>query len=106
MCQGTIYGQQNSEVPDAIDIVTYKFYVGGECDMCKDRIEETALKMEGVKSATYDLKLQSLEVDVEESFNIMAMHRALAAAGHDTNSIKADDEVYNCLLYTSPSPRD
>ncbi|MFN8338356.1 MAG: TonB-dependent receptor [Saprospiraceae bacterium] len=84
--------------------------VSGACGMCKDRIEATALKNKGVKSADYDIDNQTLTLSVNASFSKNELINALLAVGHDTEGQKASDEVYNalhsCCHYRDSSEED
>ena len=77
--------------------------VFGNCAMCKERIE-TALDHTGIKMASWDSKTKSLEV-VYNSRKIteQKIHELIAEVGHDTEKVKAKDEVYSklpfCCLY-------
>jgi periplasmic mercuric ion binding protein len=77
--------------------------VFGNCGMCKERIE-TALDKGGVKMASWDAKTKNLEV-VYNSKKIteLQIHELIAGVGHDTEKVKAKDEVYAelpfCCLY-------
>ena len=76
---------------------TLKVY--GNCIMCKKRIE-TALDQNGIKVAAWDTKTKNLEV-VYNSGKIseQEIHELIAAVGHDTDKVKAKDEVYATLPY-------
>jgi hypothetical protein len=80
---------------------TIKVY--GNCGMCKSRIE-TALDRQGVKLASWDTKTKNLEV-VYNSKKITEdkIHELIAGVGHDTDKVKAKNEVYAklpfCCLY-------
>lgn len=81
-----------------------EFIVSGNCEMCKDRIESTAMAVKGVKSAEWDINTKLFTVDFDGSItNTEAIRKAIAAAGHDNGDYKAPDEVYNnlpaCCLY-------
>jgi periplasmic mercuric ion binding protein len=77
--------------------------VFGNCGMCKERIE-TALDKSGVKVATWDTKTKNLAV-VYNSKKIteLEIHEIIAGVGHDTEKVKATNEVYSqlpfCCLY-------
>ncbi len=77
--------------------------VYGNCGMCKSRIE-TALDQQGVKLASWDTKTKNLEV-VYNSKKISEdkIHELIASVGHDTDKVKAKNEVYAklpfCCLY-------
>jgi mercuric ion binding protein len=77
--------------------------VYGNCAMCKKRIE-TALDTKGVKQAIWDTKTKELQVVYASSkITEQEIHQLVAAVGHDTDKVKANDEVYAelpfCCLY-------
>jgi len=77
--------------------------VYGNCGMCKKRIE-TALDSKGIKQATWDSKTKELVVVYNSSkITEMDIHQLVASVGHDTDKVKAKDEVYAdlpfCCLY-------
>ena len=77
--------------------------VYGNCAMCKKRIE-TALDTKGVKQAIWDSKTKELQVVyVSSKISEQEIHQLVAAVGHDTDKVKANDEVYAelpfCCLY-------
>jgi len=79
----------------------YNLTVQGECGMCQDRIEETALGFTGIISAVWNSnnKILTVEVSNENSatFSILALHDAISLSGHDTDKYDAPDDVYNDL---------
>jgi Cu(I)/Ag(I) efflux system membrane fusion protein len=79
------------------------FLVGGNCGMCKDRIEKTALSVSGVTSAKWDAETLKLHLNYNKGVAIDKIHKAIANAGHDTEKEKAPDIRYNelpdCCLY-------
>lgn len=80
---------------------TIKVY--GNCGMCKKRIE-TALDTKGIKQASWDSKTKELQVVYNSSrISEMDIHQLVASVGHDTDKVKAKDEVYAdlpfCCLY-------
>ena len=80
------------------DLMTAKFKVGGNCDMCKNRIEKAAGKVEGVSVADWDADTKMLTVQFDaDKVKPRAIHKAVAAAGHDTELEQAPDKVYNKL---------
>ncbi len=84
-------------------IVTKKFVVKGNCNLCKDRIENAAL-IRGVKFVEWDKMTDTLKVIYRiDKVTLDDLHKAIAGAGHDTEKVKAKDEVYNtlpaCCLY-------
>lgn len=73
------------------------FTVGGNCGMCKDRIEATAMLVDGVARAHWDKETKMIHIDFSAPATDDAIQKAIAKAGHDTDKYKADDEDYNAL---------
>lgn len=78
--------------------------VSGNCEMCRDRIEKTALSVPGVTSAVWDVNSKKLSFDYKRNLTDPdKVAKAVADAGHDNEKFKARDEVYNalpeCCLY-------
>ncbi len=74
---------------------TEKFKVGGNCDMCKTRIEKAAKSVAGVSEAVWNKETKVVEVSFDNSeTNVQKVHEAIAKAGHDTELVRADDETY------------
>jgi len=72
--------------------------VQGACGMCSKRIEKTALAVDGVKEAKYDLKTKKLSFTYDaEKTTVDKVSKAIAKVGHDTDKDKAADEVYDKL---------
>jgi copper chaperone CopZ len=84
------------------------FNVLGTCGLCTNRILH-AMKVDGVKSAFWDLEDQQLTVQFDNrKVDLEQLSRLLAAAGHDTESFKADEDVYVklpvCCHYNRTKP--
>jgi mercuric ion binding protein len=80
---------------------TIKVY--GNCAMCKERIE-TVLDHNGIKLAAWNSKTKDLEVVYNsKKISEQQIHELVASVGHDTDKVKAKDEVYAqlpfCCLY-------
>ena len=76
---------------------TVEFKVMGVCGMCKDRIENAAL-IKGVKLAEWNKQTKMLKVIyVPSNVTVEYIHKAVAEVGHDTEKVKAKDEVYKKL---------
>lgn len=83
--------------------ITTQFKVFGNCTMCKQRIE-TALDLTGIKTASWDTKTKILNVVYNSSkISEQKIHEVIASIGHDTEKVKAKDNVYTelpfCCLY-------
>jgi hypothetical protein len=71
--------------------------------MCKKRIE-TALDHTGIKTASWDTQTKNLAVVYNsKKISEQGIHELIASTGHDTEKVKAKDEVYAtlpfCCLY-------
>lgn len=73
----------------------------GVCGMCRSRIVKTALKIDGVKSASWDRDTKMLTFGYDASMDrnsvLDKVQSEMAAVGHDTDKYRASDEVYNKL---------
>jgi len=76
---------------------TVYFKVRGACEMCKERIEETA-KIKGVRSASWDVNSKILTLNYTPSNELLPkINKRIAEVGHDTELEKAKDAIYNAL---------
>jgi Cu(I)/Ag(I) efflux system membrane fusion protein len=74
------------------------FKVSGNCDMCRERIEKTALSVEGVSKAVWDVNTKTLMVEYDKTRTDQeVIQKSIAKAGHDTELFKADDVTYMSL---------
>lgn len=88
LSMGTILGQTKTE----------KIKVAGNCGMCKTRIEKAVKDVAGVDKALWDKKSKTLVFSYDVSkVKPLAIHKAVAAVGHDTELVQAEDKVYNSL---------
>jgi copper chaperone CopZ len=76
---------------------TIEIEVSGKCGMCKERIEKAA-RVRGVSSASWSAETGILTMVYDQSrVNLDRVHQLIADAGHDTEKVKARDEIYNKL---------
>ena len=72
--------------------------VAGNCGMCEKRIEKAAYSVKGVKDAEWHVDCQDIHLVIDETkCSADDVAKAIAAVGHDTGKIKADDAVYEKL---------
>jgi Cu(I)/Ag(I) efflux system membrane fusion protein len=81
--------------------------VYGNCEMCKNRIEEAAKNVVGVISADWDIDSKMLHLEFDhEKVSLETVEKAIASVGHDTEHSRAPDNVYDelpgCCLYERP----
>lgn len=73
------------------------FMVKGNCAMCKERIETTAIK-NGANSARWSTENQQLTVEYDAAkTNPDELSKKIAEAGHDNEKFSASAEIYNSL---------
>ena len=78
------------------ETATFKVY--GNCGMCKSRIE-AALKVNGISNANWDVKTKMLAVTYNpHEISLEDINKKIAAVGHDTETVKADDKTYSNLM--------
>ena len=80
-------------------IVETNIKVYGNCAMCKARIEK-ALDYKGIKQAAWDPTSKELKVAYNPGkITELKIHEIVASVGHDTDKVKAKDEVYAALPF-------
>ena len=85
-----------------------EFKVYGACGMCETRIEKAAKSVDRVISADWNQDTQMLTIEYDpDKVNIDYVHKIIAKAGHDTDKVRAEDEVYQglpaCCHYERPN---
>ncbi|MGH1384029.1 heavy-metal-associated domain-containing protein [Kordia sp.] len=74
------------------------FGVRGNCGMCKSTIEKAAKGVEGVASANWDVDKKKIDVSFDDTkTDVMAIHKAIAASGYDTEKVAGNEEAYKKL---------
>ncbi len=78
-------------------VTTTTLLVSGNCDECKERIENAA-DIKGVKICKWnpDTKIATLTFDSKKT-TLNAIENAIANAGYETSSHKANQKAYNNL---------
>lgn len=81
----------------AADMRTDTIKVSGNCEMCEMRITSAA-KIKGVQSVSWDMDTQKLTVTYDaEKVSMEKIEQRIAAAGHDTEHVKASENAYQSL---------
>ena len=79
------------------EIKTSSFKVAGNCEQCKNRIENAA-DIKGVKLAVWDVKTQILKVTYRtDKVTEAEIKKVILNSGHDADTDKASDATYNKL---------
>ena len=87
-------------------LATKTIKVNGVCDMCKHRIESALKNTPGISSASWNMDSKTLLVQYSRTrINADRIQQLVAAAGHDTEKVKANDVVYNALPDCCRYPR-
>jgi len=94
---GAFTNAQSHDHSQMVSTKTESIKVGGNCDMCKARIEKAA-KIEGVSEAGWnkDTKILTLIYYPDITTSNKVQER-IAAVGHDTEKFKADNKIYGKL---------
>jgi copper chaperone CopZ len=75
-----------------------EFKVYGACGMCEARIEKAAKSADGVTAADWNRETKMLTIEYDsEKVDLDDVHKKIAEAGHDTDKVRAKDEVYKSL---------
>lgn len=90
--------QQTTEEVKEIAMTKTTFGVRGNCGMCKKNIETAAKSVEGVVMANWDIDLKKVDVEFDNTkTDVMAIHKAIAASGYDTDQVAGNEDAYNEL---------
>lgn len=86
-------------------VTTSTVAVKGNCDECKERIENAA-DIKGVKNAVWSEEKQALTVTYDtKKVSLEQIEKAIAKSGHETGHQKADLKAYDglpkCCKYQS-----
>lgn len=77
--------------------ISFKLNVAGNCDMCKNRIEQAA-KETGALTANWEAKTQHLNITFDKSTtDVSTIREQIASVGHDVDGFRVKDNVYNSL---------
>lgn len=76
----------------------YSVEVNGNCEQCQKRIQKAAFSVSGVKTAVWNIENHQLDLTInEEKTSIVAVKKAIAKVGHDTEGAQATNEDYDNL---------
>ena len=87
-----------TEMAKEMAITETSFGVRGNCGMCKKTIEKAANSVQGVTSANWDVDKKKIDVSFDDTkTNAMAIHKAIAESGYDTEKVQGDEQAYKNL---------
>jgi mercuric ion binding protein len=106
VCIAILAGACKSKSPDqhtensaavAGAVVNSSFKVWGNCEQCKETIEN-ALKVKGVSKADWNTETKQIRVSYDSTkISLDQIQKSIAAAGYDNEKYKGDDNAYNSL---------
>ncbi len=74
------------------------FKVWGNCDMCKEKIESTLSKLEGIFMATWNVESKMLTIKFDSKLiSLDQIKKNIAEVGYDTETHKASKKAYKNL---------
>lgn len=74
------------------------FYVRGNCNMCKDRLESGVKKLEGVTQAKYNVEDEMLKVTYDSIVTTrVIIEKQCAALGHGTKAYPMNEKNHEEL---------
>ena len=87
-----------TEISAAVVKTNLTFGVRGNCGMCKMTIEKAANSVEGVASAIWDVDQKKIDISFGDGkIDAVAIHKAIAASGYDTEQVAGNEEAYDGL---------
>ena len=87
-----------TEMSNEMAMADISFGVRGNCGMCKTTIDKAVNGLEGVASANWDVDKKKIDVSFDDKkTNEMAIHKAIAASGYDTEKVAGSEEAYKDL---------
>ena len=74
------------------------FAVKGNCKMCKKTIETSAMSLDGVLKANWDVKTKQIDLVYDDQLvELMTIHNTIAASGYSTDLVDLNQEAYDNL---------
>ncbi len=74
------------------------FGVKGNCKMCKKTIETSALSLDGVHKAIWDVKTKQIDLVYDDQLvELTTIHNTIANSGYSTELVDLNQEAYDNL---------
>ncbi|MFZ1529090.1 MAG: heavy metal-associated domain-containing protein [Ferruginibacter sp.] len=78
-----------------------------QCDMCKDKIERSLFRAEGITSVKVDVKKKTTTVTwIKDRTNIENIKTQIANTGYDADDVTADPDAYKRLPKCCKKPAE
>ncbi len=102
---GMDMGSTSAKSKPTAEVQHEMFKVSGNCDLCKKTIEEAVNALPGINVANWNVETKMMHVSFNSGkVSIKQIHHAIAEAGYDTDTEKANDKAYGelaaCCQYT------
>ena len=74
------------------------FGVKGNCKMCKKTVETSALALDGVHKAEWNVQSKQIDLVYDDQLvELMTIHSAIASSGYATDLVDLNQEAYDNL---------
>ena len=88
----------NAEVIVELMGTETSFVVKGNCKMCKKTIETSALNLDGVHKAEWNVQSKQIDLVYDDQLvELMTIHNAIASSGYATDLVNLNQEAYDNL---------
>ena len=88
----------NAEVIVELMGTETSFGVKGNCKMCKKTIETSALSLDGVHKAEWNVQSKQIDLVYDDQLvELMTIHNAIASSGYATDLVDLNQEAYDNL---------
>lgn len=93
-----------TEQSEDLAMANLTFGVRGNCSMCKETIENAVTAVDGVSKANWNIDKKKIDVSFDDTkTDASAIHKAIAAAGYDTEEVEGDlnayENLHSCCKY-------
>lgn len=97
-CKNETKEKTEAAIPEGVELSVVHFGVRGNCGMCKATIEKAVKSLEGIATADWDVNKKKIKVSYNEHVvKENDMHKAIAAAGYDTEKLNGNSDSYKKL---------
>jgi len=90
--------ETSTEMTKEVATNEISFGVRGNCGMCKTTIEKAEKEVDGISEANWNKDKKMIDVSFDASkTDEMAIHKAIANSGYDTDKMDGNEEAYKNL---------
>ena len=102
-CNGSDNKDVNSKTEKHNGITTSLFKVWGNCDMCKETIENS-LKVKGIIDADWNVESKMMTISYDDKLiSLDSIQKNISSVGYDNETYKGNDlaysELHTCCQY-------